>query len=573
MKKISLLFFALFGFATFGMAQEPPYDVEYDIEMFFYGQDDYFNRVRIDSIAAYNTHYHWRETLYYPDTTVRFTLSSGLAEAEAGSPSLRCFPNPCSGKATAVFTLAHAEPVAMQVFDLQGRLVAACAEPLGAGTHQFDIQLAQPQAYLLAVQTATQRTALKMVNLERTSANQISYIGENKDFTSFTKNLKGDIHRPGSLTDTVIFVSYASRCGEVFTDTLVQKGFNTYSWRHKAAFPGWMLEMPRIERPTASNITTNSVTLSTSYDAVSCYEPVSAGFCVDTLERPTVEGGSALHRVVEGDSETLTQALSGLVPGEAYYVRAFTRSNDNTITYSDQSAFSTTTSDGFTCGVSTLTDVCGNEYATIQMGRDCWMKENLRATRYADNVELVSAAQSGSDHNPFFAYPDNDSSLVADYGCLYNWQAAVRVPANQTQAVEEPCQGICPDGWHVPTTAEFEMLISYANGNRDFLCEGQADHIAAALADTMGWDDSAGACSPGAAANNASGFSARPSGIYNMGSTAFGMSAEFWTSRLITSGPFGGNWAMHYGTSNTSAQFSSNSGPRYSGRSVRCVKD
>lgn len=38
----------------------------------------------------------------------------------------------------------------------------------------------------------------------------------------------------------------------------------------------------------------------------------------------------------------------------------------------------------FTCGTSSVTDIDGNVYHTVQIGSQCWMKENIRTTRYAN---------------------------------------------------------------------------------------------------------------------------------------------------------------------------------------------
>jgi len=76
----------------------------------------------------------------------------------------------------------------------------------------------------------------------------------------------------------------------------------------------------------------------------------------------------------------------------------------------------------------TLTDSDdGRTYKTINIGNQWWMAENL-------NYFI----EDGS-----WCY-NNDSANCAKYGRLYNWETAMRA---------------CPRGWHIPTKAEFEVLI------------------------------------------------------------------------------------------------------------------
>ena len=51
--------------------------------------------------------------------------------------------------------------------------------------------------------------------------------------------------------------------------------------------------------------------------------------------------------------------------------------------------------DGFPCpNAATLTDIDGNVYNTVQIGNQCWMKENLRTTRYTDNTAIPTSNTS-----------------------------------------------------------------------------------------------------------------------------------------------------------------------------------
>ena len=72
------------------------------------------------------------------------------------------------------------------------------------------------------------------------------------------------------------------------------------------------------------------------------------------------------------------------------------------------------------CGI--VADHDGNVYNTVQIGQQCWMKENLRTTSYADGTS-IDLGTSNSTVTAYRYYPNNDSSYVSNYGYLYNWKA------------------------------------------------------------------------------------------------------------------------------------------------------
>ncbi len=92
----------------------------------------------------------------------------------------------------------------------------------------------------------------------------------------------------------------------------------------------------------------------------------------------------------------------------------------------------------FSCGISTVDDIDGNTYNTVQIGSQCWMKENLKATKNPEGEEITR-----------YCY-DNDPKICETDGGLYNWNTAMN------GSTEESTQGICPDGWHVPKNSEWD---------------------------------------------------------------------------------------------------------------------
>ena len=92
-------------------------------------------------------------------------------------------------------------------------------------------------------------------------------------------------------------------------------------------------------------------------------------------------------------------------------------------------------------------DIDGNVYKIVKFGNQTWMAENLKVTKNPKGKEIKSVCY------------DNDSSNIEKYGRLYQWDVAM------DSLKEEQSQGICPDGWHLPSDAEWHTLID--NFHRD----------------------------------------------------------------------------------------------------------
>ncbi len=113
-----------------------------------------------------------------------------------------------------------------------------------------------------------------------------------------------------------------------------------------------------------------------------------------------------------------------------------------------------------------VTDIDGNEYVTVVIGEQEWMAENLRVTQDAEGNEI-------SRH----CY-DNDSDWCELYGGLYTWHTIMN-GENSSDGNPSGVQGICPDGWHVPSHNEWtqlEQFICNVLGNSDCETKFPYDH-------------------------------------------------------------------------------------------------
>lgn len=214
---------------------------------------------------------------------------------------------------------------------------------------------------------------------------------------------------------------------------------------------------------------------------------------------------------------------------------------------------------------STVVDWEGNEYKTKNYGGTWWMVENMRTTKTKDgqNIWVSSEEDKFSYTIPYcYFYDDNDADLKKK-GCLYNWSAA-----NQ----------VCPDGWHLPTDADYEALVSYLNSVEKYCYNGNPYAIAKSMASNSGWTTSFVEGSPGYGSNNnTSGFNAPPTGAYfypyfDDGGhfDGKGYKAHFWIAYEELED---GNNAVSFSLINNESEVFLYSSDKSAGFSVRCVKD
>jgi uncharacterized protein (TIGR02145 family) len=209
-----------------------------------------------------------------------------------------------------------------------------------------------------------------------------------------------------------------------------------------------------------------------------------------------------------------------------------------------------------------LKDVDSNFYRTILIGNQMWMAENLKTTKFNDGTGMFEFRQMNwrygvsNTHAPAYGwYDDRESPNKDKYGALYNWNAV-------------SMGNLCPTGWHIPTSTDWETLISYLEANG--FGTTASENIAKSLADPAGWTSSTTAGAPGntdyPAKINASGFSGLPGGyVTYQGYKDLGKSTYWWT---------GGHKSLQVNglyfdyASFEQRRFSPNDGDY-----VRCVKD
>ena len=207
-------------------------------------------------------------------------------------------------------------------------------------------------------------------------------------------------------------------------------------------------------------------------------------------------------------------------------------------------------------------------YKSVTIGNQTWMAENLNY-RY-----IVKRSSSDSSS---FCY-ENSLDSCAKRGRLYVWSAAMDsagiVPGNSPNkcgykgscTVATPVRGVCPNGWHLPSRAEFDTLIEYVGG---------IDSAGYYLKSDKGWFDyyQDGQNMSGNGADVYA-FSAFPGGLRSTNEYMYpNSSVYFWTSTVQETYDYEGGAYWDGFDSKYLRIRRSDSWSEYLGYSVRCVQD
>lgn len=310
------------------------------------------------------------------------------------------------------------------------------------------------------------------------------------------------------------------------------------------------------------------------------------GVCYNTNPNPTIDNSTVVEGAGLGDFNV---TIPGLVPNVTYYVRAYARNYEG-VGYSEMLTFTTPANADACTGMPRVQDHEGNYYNTVQIGNQCWMRENIRCKTSPKNPsQTIGAGYSftySSSKPQMFTASGADSVRLFANGYLYNWPAAIDTATDQNlKASFENRRGICPEGWHVPSRTDWDTLVAYVSNQADYLCNNNSTYIARALADQASWETNSGNCTPGQdlTQNNATGFSATAAGYIDrytswgtsMQYTSNNNTAALWTTNTVKSSSDGSS-AHTCLISYSSASLlygDTRSDNKWQGYSVRCVKD
>ncbi|MGB9590910.1 MAG: FISUMP domain-containing protein [Candidatus Kryptoniota bacterium] len=186
-------------------------------------------------------------------------------------------------------------------------------------------------------------------------------------------------------------------------------------------------------------------------------EPLHLSFIVKDLTnygnpqgkiKVEVTGGTPPYKFLWSNGDTASE-ISGLKAG-IYEVTA----TDNSAPFKVITKGSVEVKQpAFSCGRDSIRDIDNFVYPTVLLGNQCWLAENLRTFHDPSFSDMSKIIDGRYCYNLY---------CEGTEGAHYSWQAAMasHAPAPEDDPSAE-IQGICPDGWHIPTKGEWDELEAW----------------------------------------------------------------------------------------------------------------
>ncbi|HOU97033.1 MAG TPA: FISUMP domain-containing protein [Bacteroidales bacterium] len=298
---------------------------------------------------------------------------------------------------------------------------------------------------------------------------------------------------------------------------------------------------------------------------------IARGACWSTNRHPTKDNNKTVDGTGLGQ---FYSQISGLVPNTTYWVRAYA-TNANETAYGNEYRFDTPVYEN---APNTFVDSRDqNLYKSVLIGTQVWMVQNLAY------LPVVSPPDVNSLKDPcYYVYDYSGTDVEAakltsnyrTYGVLYNWAAAL-ASSPSSNTVPSGVKGVCPDGWHLPSDAEWDILEKYLMDNHFYFGFRNQD-IAKSMAANDNWKTYPIEGNPGndMASNNKSGFSALPAGIKSYSKfLALGEEGYWWTSDGHFSHDGYPSLGISANLSYNEPFLSSSTEDGRQGFSIRCLKD
>ena len=519
--------------------------------------------VPLDSIHIENLTQGEDTSLYAPDTVLTMdyitNIGDGLSLNKNNFFVSQNYPNPFSGKTNVDVFISGDQNINISVMDLPGREISQMTLKLKKGAHTFTIYPGNGSIYLLSVNSERESQTIKMFNagpgsLQSSQCKIVYNPGYKTEYG--LKAAKTVNSFSFSLGDLLRFTGYgimlnSNPGSDTLEDAPLTNTLYTFNIHEDS-----IAVLPTVTTDSATDITNISATSGGNVVSDGGADVTARGVCWSISPSPTIVDNHTSDGTGTG---TFISYITGLTENTLYYVRAYAVNSAGTA-YGNEISFTTSL---FVCG-DQITDIEGNLYNTVEIGTQCWMKENLKTTTYNNNTPIPNVTDPTFWANlttGAYVWFDNDSTWKNIYGALYNWYTTVDT------------NNLCPAGWHIPSHAEWTALINYIggtappHGNELKSCRQVNSPLGGDCntSEHPRWDED-----PTYYGTDDYEFSGLPGGLsQRVGDfTYLGINGAWWSSTEYTP-----EWAYALMLTNYQGDVFNNHRRKKTGRTVRCLRD
>ena len=190
----------------------------------------------------------------------------------------------------------------------------------------------------------------------------------------------------------------------------------------------------------------------------------------------------------------------------------------------------------------------GKKYVYVQIDTQTWMAENLN---YNADGSMCYGDNTGGD----------SQNRCDTYGRLYNWATAMGFESSCnsnycSSQINSPHRGICPDGWHIPSDAEWTALTDYVGSTAGIKLKAKSE-----------WNYSNG--------TDDYGFSALPGGrgLFQQQGVSLNSIGSSGTWQSATESASVGVWSRNMNNSSNNSNVNRGGSGKSHLFSLRCVRD
>jgi uncharacterized protein (TIGR02145 family) len=201
--------------------------------------------------------------------------------------------------------------------------------------------------------------------------------------------------------------------------------------------------LPIVETGKVFNITTSSAEINSSLISNGGSQVLEKGVCWSEFDKPSIQDNRIIN---SSDSSSYATLIVDLQPDRIYLASSYAI-NEIGVSYGEIVTFRTIEL--------TVVDVDSNIYQTTEIGKQIWITENLKTTKYNDGTIINFVSEDAQWRNlssgAYCWYNNKEEEYKDTYGPLYNWYAV-------------NTKKLCPTGWHVPSDEDWSVLTDYLGG-------------------------------------------------------------------------------------------------------------